>query len=1047
MKDFGNILNEYSKDGLIAILSSVGDGILFCDYESNIKFANPKACEILEVSFEALINMSLNQALQILNDDLSSINYLYDPELKVVSVNKGLRRNSYIVTGNGNKKYISANFTNIEYEHAKVNGYVLIFRDITRLHMTELQIINEKNKLQKMFEGLPIGMITIDKSLVVYQMNPSFLEILDIRKDAKIGSRFGDLISCENSMKQSCGLSKGCNHCLFRNALDGLVELTDDDISATNILTEISYYTENNKKSKWLNLNFMPMKEDHQSLYTVTVEDFTERIMNERKLDIARKSSLSILNSLPVMIFKINKYKVCDFVNQTFKDTFNVNQDEFIESLKSSMNSDSFELFSQSLVKSVMHESSFNIELQIKNRNDEMRYMIAIGKPYFDADAKFDGIIGLLLDINEAKIANIKYRQSQNKYYSLYQNMESVIVYFSLEFDQTHHVSDAIIIELNKAAHQLFGLNPSTLIGEKLRDMLVLSQVEIAKLLKLFEKVENEGTGEHIDEFYFSSYDKWLQISIYSPEKNFIAMLITDIDFKKKAQIELMKEKEKSEEANRVKSEFLANMSHEIRTPLNGIVGMIDLTLLEKVSEEQTENLQTAKDCVASLLDIINDVLDFSKIEAGKLKLEKEPFDMKLLIESVIKLHLPKLNEQRLEFDVSYEEVVNKWYEGDANRIKQVLNNLVNNAIKFTEKGKITLDVNEIKQLNKNDILVKFVVGDSGIGISDEKKALLFNSFTQIDGTYTRKYGGTGLGLVISKQLVEMMGGTIGFDSKEGIGSNFHFTLPLRTITSQINYSKLEIDQYGNFTNKKILLVEDDIVNQIVMKKMIESEEIKVFVANNGQEAYNLAKMISFDVILMDIQMPIMDGLEATRRIRNSLNKNTCTPIVALTAFALKGDEIIFRASGMDDYISKPVNRNQLIKLLNNHLEKSNEFMRNDSTQQVDGTVHENSRDEIDWQAIHNDPDEIGYNLEKKETLDLLMDRLSQIRLSIDQQNYVLLEIAAHQLKSTFEDLHVEELKNISFKMELEIRKENYEKVHEISDQIMTILNLLYEKL
>ncbi|GAB6106540.1 ATP-binding protein [Fusibacter bizertensis] len=1046
MEYFRNILNEYTKDGLIAILSSVGDGILFCDYESNIKFANPKACDILEIKLEDLINLSLNQALQILNDDWSSVNYLYDPELKVVSVSKGLRRNSYIVTGNGNKKYISANFTNIDNEHAKVNGYVLIFRDITRLHTTELQIINEKNKLQKMFEGLPIGMITIDKSLIVYQMNQSFLEILDIQKDAKIGSRFGDLISCENSFKKSCGLSNACNHCQFRNALDDLVELADDAISSTNILTEISYYAENRKKSKWLNLNFMPMREEDQSLYTVTVEDFTERIMNERKLDAARKSSLSILNSLPVMIFKINKYKECDFVNQTFKDTFNVNQDEFIESLKKSMNSDSFELFSRSLAKSVSHESSFNMELQIKNRNDEMRYMIAIGKPYFDVEGKFDGIIGLLLDINEAKIANIKYRQSQSKYYSLYQNMESVIVYFSLEFDQAHHVRNANIVELNKAAHQLFGLNPATLIGEKLMDMFFLSQVEIAKLFELFEKVEREGTGEHIDEFYFSSYDKWLQISIYSPEKNFIAMLITDIDFKKKAQIELMKEKEKSEEANRVKSEFLANMSHEIRTPLNGIVGMIDLTLLEKVSEEQAENLKTAKDCVASLLDIINDVLDFSKIEAGKLKLEKEPFDMKLLLESVIKLHLPKLNEKRLELVVSYEEVANKWYEGDANRIKQVLNNLVNNAIKFTEKGKITLNVNVIQPLNSGAMVVKFVVGDSGIGISDEKKALLFNSFTQIDGTYTRKYGGTGLGLVISKQLVEMMGGTIGFDSMEGVGSNFHFTLPLVTVTGQINYSKLEINQYGDFSNKKILLVEDDIVNQIVMKKMIESEKIKVFVANNGQEAYDLAKMMSFDVILMDIQMPVMDGLEATRCIRNNLNKNTCTPIVALTAFALKGDEVIFRASGMDDYISKPVNRNQLIKLLNTHFEKSIENRKND-TEQADGAFNENHHGDIDWQAIKKNPDEIGNNLERKEILDLLMDRLSQIRLSIDQQNYVLLEIAAHQLKNTFENLHAEELKHISFKMELEIRKENYEKVQEITDRIMTILNLLYEKL
>ena len=1037
-----NLLDEYSKEGLIAILSSVGDGILICDLDSNIKFANKKACEILAFSFDEIVQMSLNQAIKIYNDDWREIDYLYDYEMKSVSVNKGLRRNSFIVTCDGIKKYISANFTNIDLKHNSAEGYVLVLRDITRLHMTEIQIINEKNKLQRMFEGLPIGMLTLDRSLVVYQMNQAFIELFEIKERGATGKLLGDIIYCANSLENNCGTSKNCMFCKFKKELNKLI---DDENNLTNVLTEISYNGESGLKSKWIKLNFMPMKEDDKILYTITVEDFTERIMYEKKLDAARKSSLSMLDSLPVMIFKINKRKKCDFVNQTFSNTFDVNQDDFFDLMKNNMNSESYEIFTQSLKNSVLNESSFHAELKIRNRKTNHRYMLLVGKPYFNFNGDFDGIIGLFLDIHDAKMSELKYRQSQKKYYSLFQNMDSVIVYFNLIYNDHHGVKDASILELNKSAYQLLKIKLSSLVGKRLTQLQFLTHQEILALLKIFEKVAADGISEHIDEFYLSSYDKWLQFSIYSPEKDFIAMLITDIDFKKKAQLELLLEKEKSEEANRVKSEFLANMSHEIRTPLNGIVGMIDLTLLDEVSSDQLDNLTTAKECVASLIDIINDVLDFSKVEAGKLKIEFDPFNLKYLIESVIKLHLPRINEQRLELVTEFDPLIEDYYQGDAKRIKQVLNNLVNNAIKFTEKGTITIKVFKEESSRLQKRMIKFVVADTGIGIASEKKALLFNSFTQLDGTYTRKYGGTGLGLVISKQLVEMMGGTIGFDSTQGSGSKFYFTLPLEKINNPLEEMNDEQDEVRTFTKKKILLVEDDRVNQIVMKKMMEFEGVTVELADNGEEAYALAKEIEYDLILMDIQMPVMDGIEATKLIRNSLNKNTCTPIVALTAFALKGDEVIFRASGMDDYISKPVNRTQLVKLLSHHFDSV--VNPNEMRLLLEKNVYIDDVDDLISKRIKGrDQFESDINLEQKETIELLMSRLAQMKVSLEQENYVLLEIAAHQLKNTFEDLNAEELKNITFKMELEIRKENYVKTLEFLERIMTILNLLYTK-
>jgi signal transduction histidine kinase len=444
-------------------------------------------------------------------------------------------------------------------------------------------------------------------------------------------------------------------------------------------------------------------------------------------------------------------------------------------------------------------------------------------------------------------------------------------------------------------------------------------------------------------------------------------------------------------------------MSHEIRTPLNGIMGMIDLTMLDSLSDEQQDNLITAKDCIYSLIGIINDVLDFSKIEAGQMMLELQDFDLIQLLETTIKTHKRHAIEKKLALKLFYNNVFKTNLNGDAKRLKQVLNNLISNAIKFTEKGEVTVFVTEEVQKGK-EIILNITVEDTGIGIEAENYDLLFKSFTQIDGSYTRQYGGTGLGLVITQKLLNMMDGNIRFDSVPGSGSRFHISVPLKE-KIQKDKPKAHEGLEMCLKNQSILLVEDDRVNQIVMEKMLESFSICVDLAQNGKEGVEKAKQKKYDLILMDVQMPVMDGIQATKQIREkdkNRNLNAQTPIIALTAFALEGDRTLFKNSGMDDYVSKPVERQQLFKLLMRYLKSD---FKNEKI--------------VEPSKVHSSK-EVLFN---QELAHEISESINEIEKIYNQENYLLLEIIAHQLKEMFERINAEELRSLTFKLELAIRK------------------------
>lgn len=531
--------------------------------------------------------------------------------------------------------------------------------------------------------------------------------------------------------------------------------------------------------------------------------------------------------------------------------------------------------------------------------------------------------------------------KSEKKYRELVENANSII----LKLDTNGNITF-----INEFAQNFFGYKEYEILGRNIVNTLVpttdSNDTDLSSMMReiclypwKFTTNENENIKRNGERVWIS----WTNKGIYEEGKlTGILCIGNDITMLKKTQQELQTHRKNLEETvkkrteelaianqklkqvSQHKSEFLANMSHEIRTPMNSILGMTELLKETALTKEQKEYLEILESSGDSLLNLINDILDLSKVEAGELTIEFVDFELRELVNKIVSIMSFKAKNKGLTLTLSISPDVPNNFVGDPHRLRQILTNLINNAIKFTEKGYVALNISNqkiVKEQKETIATILFSLKDSGIGIPKEKLDIIFERFTQADSSITREYGGTGLGLAISKKLVEMMGGKIWVESEVGQGTAFHFTIQMKVRTDNFEGRKEEVTLEDSPLSLRILLVDDSMENCLLIQSFLKKTACKIDTADNGLIAVEKFKTNSYDIVLMDIEMPVLDGYSAVKMMRE-YEKETgkaSLPIIALTAYALKEEVEKSISAGFTSHITKPIKKSKILEVLHSY--------------------------------------------------------------------------------------------------------------------------------
>jgi two-component system, sensor histidine kinase and response regulator len=635
--------------------------------------------------------------------------------------------------------------------------------------------------------------------------------------------------------------------------------------------------------------------------------DITERKQAEERLVVERNLLNTVIDNLPDYIF------VKDVNSRLIMDNIAHRRLLGATALEEVVGKTDFDFFPKELAAPYIAdeeriiqsgEAMINREEPVIDRDGNQRWLLTTKVPLRDRQGIITGIVGINRDVTEWKQAEAELLREKQYFESLIRNSPVAIVVLD---------NDENIISANPAFEQLYGHSSAEILGANL-DSLITDQETRHEAARYSQEVMSQSV--HAIGRRQRKNGSWVDVEIFGVpvmidgQKTGAFAMYHDIS-------EIIRARQEAEEASRTKSEFLANMSHEIRTPMNGVMGMLELALDTQLTPEQTDYLQTSLHSAEALLSLLNDILDFSKIEAGRLELESINFSLRNAIEDVAYTLAKRAQDKGLEMACLVDPDLTSDLRGDPGRLRQILVNLVGNAIKFTHQGEIVIRAEPIEE-SDDHVVVHFSVQDTGIGIPYERQAAVFERFTQADGSTTRTYGGTGLGLTISRQLVDVMGGRIGLESTPGIGTTFWFDVKFekqppserRGVTAPLTLGPV------NLTQARILVVDDNQTNRMILTKNVEALGSRVDVVSSGAKALESLRNAHrtgdpYHVVLLDMQMPGMDGEQTARAIKSDPGVKD-VKILILTSMGQRGDAVRLEALGCSGYLLKPVKQQML---------------------------------------------------------------------------------------------------------------------------------------
>jgi PAS domain S-box-containing protein len=758
----------------------------------------------------------------------------------------------------------------------------------------------------------------------------------------------------------------------------------------------------------WVGQNVQPIFDTENNIvgFTAITRDITERIKSQEQLHLLNTRFESIVNNLDIGLVLEDTNRKTIMTNQKFCTLFKYEIDpiemigfdcyKYLENaedlfLNGRKQIELFNGFVDEKITQLAHQVPLS-----DGRVLECDYI-----PLF-VDSIYSGHLWKYTDVSDRINAQRILVQNEEKYRLIIQNMNLGLLVVD---------NDGIIVDSNPSFSGMTGYTSEELIGKSAvaiftpgsKEQTLGNVTDLRKkgVSSAYELNLKNKSGENI----------WMLISgspIFDANNNVNGSIGIHLDIteRKEQMIELMVARKKAEELAYSKEIFLANMSHEIRTPMNAIIGMARLLEEMPMSAKQTDYIDAIKISSENLLVIINDILDFSKIDLGKLELEESNFNFFSFIRNIMVQFEVKAHEKNLVFKNQIDSDISEFFVSDPGRLAQIISNLISNSIKFTHEGGVDLNCELLRESAENQVL-RFTVSDTGIGIEQENKELIFESFMQEHSSINRKYGGTGLGLSISRQLVKLFKSDMTVITEKGKGSAFSFEIELKKgIHNSAIIAAEKIIDTSVLKETSVLLAEDNKTNQLLARVILENLGMIVSIANNGYEAIELLLDNEYDIILMDLQMPLIDGLSATKIIRSKLRSNI--PVIALTANAIIGDKEKCIAAGMDDYISKPFDKHELAqKMLRLIIKKSSKIEPIAITNKHIDPIYDLTR--LREQSSHDE----AFVLKLLELFcELITETIQNIDEAIASKNLNLVKGYAHKIKASIDLLEITELKN-----------------------------------